>query len=215
MNKIVILILFLVCIILSGCSDSKISSEQQSSVLNSVVNSGQNSKYDEVMEILSSDDGKTIIIVYTEREIGINRSIEKIVVSDEYGSFEINDVIGYYSTMRWALGQSKAVIEYYGREWRNFIIIDTEKKEVLFKESFTFKEFMDYFKKQGIVFNYKVNKNRPDIEYKLSKMIDEDNIRIDYIVHDENYVTQSGSFNYNLSKGTFSELIQNEPKVEG
>lgn len=179
--------------------------------------SSQNSKSDEAMETLKSDDDKTIITVYTytERGHGDNRKVDKIVVKDENGSFEINDIAGYYGTMRWALGQSKALIEYYGRQWRDFIIIDAGKKEVLFKDTFAFWEFMDHFKKQGIVFNYNVNKNRPDIEYILDKMIDEDNIRINYIVHDENYAVQSGSFNYNLTKGAFSELTQNEPRVEG
>ena len=196
-------------------SSHKLNEEQYSPNQSDSV---QNSKSDEVMETLKSDDDKTIITVYTYTESGHgdNRKIDKIVVKDENGSFEINDVIGYYGTMRWALGQSKAVIEYYGRQWRDFIIIDAGKKEVLFKDAFTFREFMDYFEKQGVVFNYNVNKNRPDIEFRLDQMIDEDSIRINYIVHEENYeVVQSGSFNYSLSKGTFSELTQNEPKVEG
>lgn len=195
-------------------SSRKLHEEQYSS---NQSDSKQNSKSDEAMETLKSDDDKTIITVYTYTESGHsdNRKIDKIVVKDENGSFEINEITGYYGTMRWVLGQSKAVIEYYGRQWRDFIIIDTGKKEVLFKEAFNFQEFMDYFEKQGVVFNYNVNKNRPDIEFRLDNMIDEDNIRINYIVHDENYAVQSGSFNYNLSNGTFSELTQNEPKVEG
>lgn len=93
--------------------------------------------------------------------------------------------------------------------------MDTEKEEVLYKESFTFQEFMDEFKKQAITFNYKVNENRPDVEFTFNKMIDDDNIIIDYRVYDENYLMQSGSFKYNLPKGTFSDLIQNNPKSVG
>lgn len=195
-------------------SNRKLNEEQYAT---NQSDSARNSKSDETMETLKSDDDKTIITVYTYTESGHgdNSIIDKIVVKDENGSFEINDITGYYGTMRWALGQSKAVIEYYGRQWRDFTIIDAGKKEVLFNEAFTFQEFMDYFKKQGIVFNFNVNQNRPDIEYRLDKMINEDNIRINYVVHDEDYAVQSGSFNYNLTKGTFSDLTQNEPRVEG
>jgi|GEM_PF-3416979 len=190
--------------------------EGNSNTHNSLPNNFVSSKFDETMETLKSDDNKTIITVYTytKRRDDI-KHIDKIVVTNGKNSFEINDIIGYYGNIRWALDQSKAVVEFYGREWRDFIIIDTKKKEDLFERPFSLQQLMDSFKKQGIAFNFKVNKNRPDIEYRLNKMIDEDNIRVDYIVHDENYVTQSGSFNYNLSKGTFSELIQNEPKAEG
>ena len=177
----------------------------------------QNITTNEVIKTLKSNDGNTSINVYTtlEKESGINPKIEKIVISNKNGNFVINDIIGYYDNMRWVMGQSKAVIEYYGRTWRNFLIVDTEKNEVLYKESFTFQEFMDEFKKQGTAFNYKVNENRPDAEFTFNKMIDDDNIIIDYKVYDENYLIQSGSFKYNLSKGTFSELIQNKPKSGG
>lgn len=179
------------------------------------VQTGLISHTDEGTETLVSDDGKTIITVYTEEELGTYPIIKTITVGNKNGSFEINDMIGYYGAMQWAYGQSMAVIEYYGRLWHNFIIIDTQKQEVVFREPFTLQEFMDSFEAQGIVFNYKVNESRPDPEYRLNKVIDEDNIRIDYVVHDEEYVMQSGCFNYSLSTGTFSQLTQNEPKVEG
>ena len=197
-------------------SDTEIDNEKQLSS-NSESNNGTDNKYNESVETLNSEDNKTSIAVYTytRYEKETEHIIDKIVVNDGDSNFEIDDIAGYYSDLRWVLGQSKAVIEYYGRLWQDFIIIDTKKKEVIFERSFTFEQVMEYFKKQGVVFNYKVNEHRPDIGYRLNTMIDEDNIRIEYIVHDEDYVTQSGSFVYNLSKGTFSELIQNEPKIEG
>lgn len=213
MKKITVLLTISICIILSGCSDSNTGNQQQGMNSNSVTK--PNTLSNENVKTLKSDDFKTIVNVYTSQDYNAPK-IEKIVVSNGADTFVVSDVVGYYDNMQWVPGKPKAVIEYYGRTWRNFLIIDTEKKEVLYKEPFSFQELMDSFEKYGASFNYKLSKNRPDVEFKFSKMIDDNNIMINYKAHDENYtIIQSGSFVYNISKGTFSELKQNKPMSEG
>ncbi len=215
MKKAAVLLTILICTFLSGCSESNTSNQQQ--VMNSISINNSNTVSNETVKTLKSDDSKTIVNVYTSlsRETGDNQKIEKIHISNGADSFTVSDVAGYYDNMQWVQGQPKVVIEYYGRTWRNFLIIDTENKKVLYKEPFSFKELLDSFIKHGASFNYSPNGSRPDVEFKYSKILDDDNIMINYKVRDEKYLIQSGSFIYSISKATFSELIQNVPISEG
>ncbi|MHB8131348.1 MAG: hypothetical protein ACYDEX_20395, partial [Mobilitalea sp.] len=204
-------ILFAIILTMSACTSTNTNiivskNEEPSTVPTKAIEESNNTDENEFKIV--SDNEKQSVIVVTLDDNGQKR-ITSIIVSNQESAIDISDVVGYYTDMSWHMNQVVAVINYCGRKWSNFLLIDVNQCKVLYQEPFTFAEVQEYFRSQVEKMDYEVNTNNI-ISLSLEKVINESQIIIGYQVYDMDDNKQSGMFTYDISNKTYSNLEQFE-----
>lgn len=129
---------------------------------------------------------------------------------DEKSLLKTFHIVGRNMGFLWSPDNEKVCVNYYGRIWGNFSTIDTKLQTLT--ECPTVEFIMSHFKNQGVEFAYRLNQNRPDpyltpIEWSP----DSKKLLVFYVWHDEEYITQNGTFILNVETKEVSDLVQYEP----
>lgn len=160
-----------------------------------------------------SEDG-SIIIQITTIDDNFHNMIEEIsIIKDGVTLTTINYVIGYYDDVILDHASSIAMINYYGRKWTNFLLLDVTNGNVLFYEPFSFLDIKSIYQNNDMM-DYEINDNDV-IVFSCDNILNKDTVLISYEVHDMNGYLQSGNFKYTISENKFEDLQENEPYTEG
>ncbi|WP_018306163.1 hypothetical protein [Desulfitobacterium hafniense] len=124
------------------------------------------------------------------------------------------DIVGRDFDFLWSGNSRFLAVTYSGREWTHFSIVDTT---TLTERPGPYMDFvMDHLKAQGERLDYIVNEARPDPALIPAEWLpDSSKILISYQWRDISYMTQSGTFAYEVESGRISGLIQNAPFQAG
>lgn len=159
-----------------------------------------------------SEDGSIVINVTTTRD-NYHDIIEEIfVVNNNVTLNTISNIIGYYDNVILDTS-SLAIINYYGRLWSNFLLLDVTNGNVLYYEPINFIDIQTVYQDNNMM-HFNLNENDV-IAFSCDKILDKDSIIISYQVHDMDGYLQSGNFKYIISKNKFENLQENEPIIEG
>ena len=103
-----------------------------------------------------------------------------------------------------------AVVIYSGRIWTAYSVLDTLSHTQA--DGLTMQQIIDEFSKSSAAFSYTCDSNRPDPQiYPFDWSPDGKSLSVAYQWVDTEGYRQSGTFNYRLFDGIFSDLIQNAP----
>lgn len=186
--------------------------------LTSVISpTGVPSEFISATHEVASNNGKLTATAYTTAErFTFDEVIDKITIQKgDAAVYEISDIIGYYDTMTWSKDDTKIAISYYGKQWGNFIIADVINNTILYPEIY-YSDIRKHFEDLGYRFDYEPNASRPDpYIYFDGWSEDSKSFRVKYTVKDVDWLTQSGSFWYNLDTGEMSDFEQYPPYQQG
>jgi hypothetical protein len=163
---------------------------------------------------IATEDSCTIIQVVTTKEKWQFAIKEIDVIKNGAVLNSINDIVGYYDDISLDKQTSFAVINYYGRKWGDFILLDINSGQVEYYEPFNFPDIKTAYRDQGDRMVYEINENGV-ITFSCEKILDADTIIVGYQVDDKDGYLQSGIFKYIISKHAFEDMKQNPPKPEG
>ena len=177
-------------------------------------------QYELLTHSVTSHNGNSTAIANTKRETyddwsDSNEIINKVVIQNEDSTFEINNLVGYYGGMCWSNDDAKLLVSYYGRTWSSFTIFNATSATPLYSDV-PFNEIRSLFEGKGIVFDYKENESRPDVQIVFQEWSENSkSIKVKYSIIDTQWKTQSGTFWYDLDTGKMSDLEQNPPYEAG
>lgn len=170
---------------------------------------------------VESDNENGLATAYTKIEVyhgihnGLDEIIDKITIKNGDCSYDINNLIGYYSGMKWSKDGTKLVVSYYGRTWSNFSIFNVSSTVPAYSE-LSFDTIKNYFEGIGTVFEFKEQEDRPDPQITFQEWSDDSkSIKIKYSIIDTQFLTQSGTFWYDLDTRKMRDLEQKPPYEDG
>jgi hypothetical protein len=167
---------------------------------------------DEQIFSTKSEDESIVVNVTTTKDNNEKMIKEITIVNKSVTLNSINNVIGYYDDVK--LGTSSlAIINYHGRKWSNFLLLDVTNGQVLYYEPFNFSDIRSVYQNNDRM-DYDINEN-DNITITCEKILDKDSLIISYQVHNIKGNLQSGNFNYIISKNKFENLQENKPTSEG
>ncbi len=169
-------------------------------------------KSDEQIFSTKSEDESIVINIITTKDNYENKIKEISVVNNGVTLNTINNIIGYYDDVTLDTS-SLALLNYHGRKWSDFLLLDVTNGQVLFYEPFSFAEIKSLYQDNDMM-DYVINENDM-IAFSCDKIVDKDSIIISYQIHDMNGNLQSGTFMYIISKNKFEDLQENKPIPEG
>ena len=159
-----------------------------------------------------SDDESIAINITTTKDNYENIIKEISVINNSVTLNTIDNIIGYYDNVTMDTS-SVAILNYHGRKWSDFILLDTTNGQLLFYEPFGFDEIKSSYQDNDMM-DYDINEN--DVfAFSCDKILDKDTIIISYQIHDMNGNLQSGNFKYIISKNKFENLQENKSIPEG
>ena len=158
-------------------------------------------------------DGNVIINVITKKFTYENEIVEISIIVNGVTLNTIDNVVGYFSSVVFDTNSSLAIINYRGRMWSNFMLLDINTGQVIYYEPFCFADVIPLYQNKNMM-NYEININDVMV-FSCDKILDRDSIIFSYQVHDTNGYLQSGTFKYIISSQTFLDLQENEPEQEG
>lgn len=163
---------------------------------------------------INSGDKDSILQIDTTID-GNQFRIDAITIIDKDVTLNtINEIVGYYDSATIASDTTIAIVNYYGRKWTDFLLLDTRNGALLFYEPFHFSDVISAYQYNNNKMNYDMNENGL-IKLSCYQIIDEDSLQISYQVYDNEGYLQSGNFKYIISENKIYELIQNEPELGG
>jgi len=166
---------------------------------------------DEQLFSTKSKDGSIAININTTKDNYENKIKEISIINNSVTLNTINNIIGYYDDVILDTS-SLAIINYHGRKWSNFLLIDVTDGHVLYCEPFNFADIRSVYQDNDMM-DYDINEN-DIIAFSCDKILDKDSIIISYQVRDTKGNLQSGSFKYIVSKNKFENLQENNNKTE-
>lgn len=157
---------------------------------------------------LTQESGSTAVIVSTKRDSTSSEEIQSVTLSPRNSQVQFTDVKGYYCDLLWvpALGEDSnryAQLIYNGSHSRTFVLYDTKRKTVYFRQEDGTENLGKLFQKyheDDISFT----ENSPAI-YTLQEK-NNDTLKIGFSVEAEGGVTVSGSYEYNVREKTSANL---------
>lgn len=167
---------------------------------------------DEQIFTVKSEDESIIIDVTTINDMYENRIKEISIINNGVTLNTIDTIIGYYDGVTIDTAASLALIEYHGRKWIDFALLDITNGQIAYMASFTLEDVKSVYRNNGMM-NYEINEDDV-IAFYCDKIIDNDSIIISYQVRDTNDNLQSGNFEYILSKREFKNMQDNSHSVQ-
>ncbi|HKM34442.1 MAG TPA: hypothetical protein VJY54_06840 [Lachnospiraceae bacterium] len=159
-----------------------------------------------------SENGSIFINITTTKDNHHDIIKEIFVVNNSVTLNTISNIIGYYDNV--ILDTSSiAIVNYYGRLWSNFLLLDVTTGDVLYYEPFNFTDIKTVYQYNNMM-DFDLSDNDV-MRFSCDKILDKDSIIISYQVHDMDGYLQSGNFKYIISKNEFEDLQENEPITEG
>ena len=169
----------------------------------------------QVIYPISGGDGTYQAAVETRWDVYDPR-IEKITVDGPSGQWTLSDIVGWYDSAQWHLDGQLLSISYYGRLWRDFILLDLENSRVMYDGTLSFSQVQEYFQSRGAGMDYQPSEFSNIINMEVEQVIDADTLVIRYELEcDTEGYTQSGTFRYHPSDGTMSDLQEQPPVRSG
>ncbi|HKM04710.1 MAG TPA: hypothetical protein VJZ04_09035 [Lachnospiraceae bacterium] len=165
---------------------------------------------DEHIYSTESEDGSIVINVATYEDISEHRIKEISIVGNGVKLSTIDTIIGYYDDLIIDATSSMAIINYHGRKWTNFALLDITDGQLVYYEPFSFDDVKSVYKNNDMM-DYEINEN-DNITFYCDKILDNDSIIISYQVRDTNDNLQSGNFEYIISKREFKNLQETLPE---
>ncbi len=163
---------------------------------------------------IDTKDEATKIIIDTRKESDGFLIDEISLIVDGVRKNAISDIVGYYDNVIFNYDNSIATINYFGKKWRYFALLDIDSGQFIFNEPFYFTDLQSAYEDSDNKMDYEVNANAI-ITLSCKKIIDNDWVAIDYKVYDRNDYIQSGTFKYSISKKVFEDLKQEPPRIGG
>ncbi|ACL21228.1 hypothetical protein Dhaf_3208 [Desulfitobacterium hafniense DCB-2] len=148
-------------------------------------------------------------------ENGLFYSIYQVLLyHTQTGKVTIFDIVGGYFDFLWSENSRFLAVTYSGREWTHFSIVDTitlTETPGPYRAS-----VLEQLKAQGERLDYTANETRPDpVLTPVEWFPDSSKVLVSYQWRDTSYMTQSGTFVYEVESGRISGLSQNSPHQDG
>ena len=149
---------------------------------------------------LAQENGSTAVLVSTKRDSTTSEEIQSVTLSPRISQVQFTDVKGYYCDLLWvrALGEDSsryAQLIYNGSHSRTFVIYDTKRKTVYFRQedgTESLGKLFQQYHENDISFT----ENSPAI-YTLQEK-NNDTLKIGFSVEAEGGITVTGSYEYNV-----------------
>ncbi|SHN85254.1 hypothetical protein [Desulfitobacterium chlororespirans] len=148
-------------------------------------------------------------------ENGLFYSIYQVLLyHTQTGKVTVFDIVGRDFDFLWSANSKFLAVTYSGREWTHFSIVDTTT--LTERPGPSMASVMEQLKAQGKRLDYMVNEARPDPALIPAEWLpDSSEILISYQWRDTSYMTQSGTFVYEVESDRISGLSQNAPFQAG
>ena len=160
-----------------------------------------------------SEDGSILISVTTYEDGNENRIKDITILVNGIKLITIDNIVGYYNSVSIDIQNSLAIINYYGRKWSNFALLDLTNGQILYYEPFSFSDIESIYRDNNKM-DYDINENSV-ITLSCDQIMDNDTVIISYEVYDRKDNMQSGNFKYIISRNAFEDLHENEATPVG
>lgn len=166
---------------------------------------------------LEDSDGETKVLVSTKKDSTGSEAIQSVALSPRNHAEKLDDLQGYYCDLFWTPTTDNekeryAMMIYNGTKAQTFVIYDTKRKEVYYQHedgTDVLKQVFKQYKESQITF-----KEDSAVIYNVTEK-KEDSLKISFAAEADDGISVKGSYEYDVEKKTFSNLVFSRVVDEG